>query len=76
VVKIADDRWTTWQAEQAGTNRGPSIGSVLLLLAVVAALLIALASAGGGQAGAVEPDGRSLCEEHPRWSVCQESAKP
>ena len=54
-----DDHWTTWQAEQAGTNHAPSIGAVLALLTVVAVLLLALlgdpqatASGGGGQAPA------------------------
>ena len=39
---MADDRWTTWQAEMAGTNRDPSIGAVLALLTVVTLLLLAL----------------------------------
>jgi hypothetical protein len=36
------DHWLSWQAEQAGTNRDPSVGAVLLLLAVVALVLLAL----------------------------------
>jgi len=52
-----DDHWTTWQAEQAGTNHAPSIGAVLLLLAVVTVLLLALlefpqTAASGGDARA------------------------
>jgi hypothetical protein len=39
---MPDDRWSSWQAEQAGTNHGPSIGSTLLLFAVVALVLLAL----------------------------------
>lgn len=50
---MADDRWTTWQAEQAGTNRLPGIWSVFLVLGAVAALALALfagpvATADGG----------------------------
>jgi hypothetical protein len=39
---MADDRWTTWQAEQAGTSSGPSAGAALALFAVVALVLLAL----------------------------------
>jgi hypothetical protein len=48
------DRWTTWQAEQAGTNHGPTIGQALGLFAAIALVLLALAwsplaTAGGGR---------------------------
>jgi hypothetical protein len=39
------DRWSTWQAEMAGTNRAPSAGAALALFAVVALVLLALLAA-------------------------------
>ncbi|HWC08756.1 MAG TPA: hypothetical protein VG458_06865, partial [Solirubrobacterales bacterium] len=38
-------RWTTWQAEQAGTNRLPTAWSTFLLFALVALVLVAAAVA-------------------------------
>ena len=67
--------WPLWAQEQSGTSGGPSIAGVLLLLAVVAVLLVALVSGAGGPAGAVESDSRSLCDQHPDWSVCQEAPR-
>jgi hypothetical protein len=72
---MADDRWLTWQAEQAGTNSAPSIGAVLALLAVVALVLLALltgpqatASGGGAEAPASTVP---ACARH--WPpTCQE----
>ena len=40
---MADDRYSTWQAEQAGTNHGPTIGQALAMFAAIAVLLLALA---------------------------------
>jgi hypothetical protein len=40
-----DDRWSTWQAEYAGTNRLPTIWSVFLALGLVAAFTLGLFSA-------------------------------
>ena len=77
---MADDRWTTWQAEQAGTNRGPTGAGVLFLavLAVLVALVLQLApTTHGGQA--VERDQGSLCDQHradPAWtSICREASR-
>ena len=72
-----DDRWTTWQAEQAGPNRLPSIWSVFLLFGALAlALIVAL---GGPDAVAQDRDRGSLCQEHrgrPGWdSVCREAVR-
>jgi len=73
---MADDRWTSWQAEQAGTNRLPSVRATLLLFAVVTLLLL---RALGGPAAVSEwsrADAKppTLCAEHagrPGWaSVC------
>jgi len=36
------DRYSTWQAEQAGTNSGPTIGQALALFAAIALVLLAL----------------------------------
>jgi hypothetical protein len=77
---MAEDRWTTWQAEQAATHRLPTIWSVFLLFGLLAALALALvagpttATADGGQ----RRQG-SLCQEHrgdPGWaSVCREARR-
>jgi hypothetical protein len=54
---MAEDRWLSWQAEQAGTSASPSIGSTLWLFAIAAVLLLALlgsagaTTAGGGRGG-------------------------
>ena len=69
-----------WQAEQAGTAQGPSVGRLLAVLAMVAGLLLALAgrpavTAEGGQAR--RPP--TLCQEHagrPGWdAVCREATR-
>jgi hypothetical protein len=39
---LAEDRWLRWQAEQAGTHRGPTIATVLVTFAAVALLLLAV----------------------------------
>ena len=39
---MADDRYLRWQAEQAGTSRGPSAGAALALFAIIALVLLAL----------------------------------
>ena len=51
---MADDRWTTWQAEMAGTSPLPGVVQVLALFAAVALVLISLlggatATAEGGR---------------------------
>jgi hypothetical protein len=73
---MADDHWTTWQAEQAGTNRDPSIGAVLALLAVVALVLLALlefpqATASGGD-GSTPTSTVPACARH--WPPTCEQA--
>jgi hypothetical protein len=37
---VAEDRWLRWQAEQAGTHRGPTIATVLATFAALALLLL------------------------------------
>ena len=70
-----DDRWTTWQAEQAGTNKLPGIWSVFLVLGLLAALALALAAGPTATAEGGDRQQGSLCEEHrgdPGWqSVCE-----
>jgi hypothetical protein len=58
------------------THRGPTGAGVLRLALVVVLVVLALGLApttDRGQAGAV--DRGSLCDEHPRWSVCQEPSR-
>jgi len=77
---MADDPWTTWQAEQAGTNRLPGIWSVFLVLGLLAALALALAA---GPTATAEGGGRqqapTFCAEHrgqPAWdAICAETAR-
>jgi hypothetical protein len=74
------DTWTSWQAEQAGTNRLPSIFSVLLVLGLLAALALALVAGPTTATAASGPRRQqSLCEEHrgdPGWaSVCREARR-
>ena len=66
-----------WAQEMSPYHRGPTAGGVLALavIAVLAALLIQLAPTTGSSQGTSDRgEGVSLCEEHPRWSVCQEEA--
>lgn len=71
------ERWTTWQAEQAGTNKLPGIWSVFLVLGVLAALALALvagptATAEGGDRW-TRPTTPPPCARH--WPpTCEESA--
>jgi hypothetical protein len=73
------DRYSTWAAERAGTKRGPSVATTLVLFALLTVLL--LRALGGPAAvsewsGADRLEGVSLCEQHPHWSVCEpESVK-
>jgi hypothetical protein len=61
---MADDSWSSWQAEQAGTSSSPSIGSILLGFAIVAVLLLALlGSAGATTAGGGRDAGQPACAE-------------
>jgi hypothetical protein len=81
---MADDRWPMWAAEQAGTNRLPSVGLVFIVFALVTVLL--LNALGGYQAyvDRVEQGNRgkppTLCAEHagrPGWdSVCPPRTVP
>jgi hypothetical protein len=67
-----------WAQEMSPYHRGPTAGGVLALavIAVLVALLLQLAPAteGGQMATRGRGQGVSLCEEHPRWSVCQEAS--
>ena len=77
---MAGDRWTTWQAEQAGTHKLPGIFSVFLVLGLLAALALALAA---GPTVATADSGErkppTLCEEHkgrPGWDyVCEDTRR-
>ena len=67
-----------WAQEMSPHHHGPT-GAGVLALAVVAVLVALLLQLGptteGGRAVTRDRDqGVSLCEEHPRWSVCQEEA--
>ena len=72
---MADDRWSSWQAEAAGTHRLPTIFSVFLVLGLLAALALALAAGPTATAEGGDRQQGSLCEEHrgdPGWqSVCE-----
>ena len=75
-----DDRWTTWQAEQAGTHKLPGIWSAFLLFGLLAALALALVA--GPTATADSDDRRqapTFCAEHrgdPAWdAICAETAR-
>ena len=76
---MADDRWTTWQAEQAGTNRLPGIFSVFLVLGLLAALALALAAGPTATAQGGERKPPTLCAEHkgrPGWDyVCDQARR-
>jgi hypothetical protein len=62
-----------WAREMSPYHRGPT-GAGMLRLAVLVVLVVLVwqavaTTSGGGQASTV--DRGSLCDEHPRWSVCQ-----
>ena len=66
-----------WAQEMSPHHHGPTGAGVLRLaiVAVLVALLLQLApTAESGQTVSDRGQGVSLCEEHPRWSVCQEEA--
>jgi hypothetical protein len=74
---MADDRWTTWQAESAGTHRGPKITTVFFWFTVLTFVLLHYM---GGYDAVYEQANHgkpaSLCAEHhgrPGWdAVCKE----
>jgi hypothetical protein len=75
-----DDRWTSWQAEQAATHRLPTIWSVFLLFGLLAALALALVA--GPTVATADSGSRrqgSLCAEHrgqPAWdAICREARR-
>ena len=71
---MAHDRYSQWQAEQAGTHTLPTGGGVLGLAVLVVLLVLALQAFGATDSGDPQVDrkaGVSLCDEHPHWSVCQ-----
>jgi hypothetical protein len=72
---VADDRWTTWQAEYAGTNWMPPISLVFLVFTVVTLVLISWLGGYDRLAdGANRDKPPTLCAEHagrPGWAeVC------
>lgn len=72
---MADDRWATWQAEAAGTHKGPRTTTVFFWFTVLTLVLISML---GGYDRLAEGANRgkppTLCEEHagrPGWAeVC------
>jgi hypothetical protein len=70
------DRYPTWAAENAGTNRQPTVIGVFFRLTLILALLIALGAYGPARAWADRQSEQypTLCDEHrgrPGWSsVC------
>jgi hypothetical protein len=63
-----------WAQEMSPHHRGPTGAGVLrlaLLVVLVVLLWQAVPTTQGGQV-ADGPDRGSLCDQHPRWSVCQE----
>jgi hypothetical protein len=76
---MPDDRWTTWQAEYAGTSRLPGIWSAFLLFGLLAALALALFAGPTATAQGGGRDQGSLCDQHradPSWgAVCDPPAK-
>ena len=72
-----DDRWSTWQAEYAGTHRLPTIWSVFLVLGLVAALALGLFAGPTATAQSGERSQGSLCDQHrgrPGWAaVCEDT---
>ena len=66
-----------WAQEMSPHHHGPTAGAVLFLavVALLVGLLIQLAPATTerGPTTSDRDQGVSLCEEHPQWSVCQES---
>jgi hypothetical protein len=76
--KMADDRWTTWQAEAAGTHRLPTIWSAFLVFGLLAALALALAAGPTTTAQSGERSQGSLCAEHRAdraWAAICEDAR-
>ena len=61
---MAEDRWTTWQAEQAGTHKLPGIWSVFLVFGLLAALALALVAGPTATADSGERQQQSFCEIH------------
>jgi len=65
---MADDRYLTWQAEQAGTHSGPTVAQALAMFAAIALVLLALAwsplatAQGGGQP--TRPTTPPPCAQH------------
>ena len=72
---MPDDRWSTWQAEAAGTNRLPGIWSAFLVFGLLAALALALFAGPTATAQGGDRDRGSLCDQHradPSWgAVCE-----
>ena len=75
-----DERWSSWQAEAAGTHRLPTIWSAFLLFGQLAALALALAAGPTATAeGGGRPQAPTFCAEHrgqPAWdAICAETAR-
>ena len=69
---MATSPFPVWAQEMSPHHRGPTAGVVLQLAALV--LVVVLAWSWANTDGPQQVDrkaGVSLCDEHPRWSVCQ-----
>jgi hypothetical protein len=81
---MPDDRWPMWAAEQAGTNKLPSVGLVFIVFAIGTLLLLNALGGYRAYADHVERGNASkpptLCLEHqgrPGWdAVCPPPVKP
>jgi hypothetical protein len=70
---MAGDRWATWQAEQAGTNHGPTAAGVLRLALLVVLVVLALQAIPTTDSGdqPTRPTTPPACAQH--WPpTCEE----
>ena len=62
-----------WAREMSPTHRGPTGAGVLRLALLVVLVVLALQLVPTTDSGQEPGRGQgSLCDEHPRWSVCEE----
>ena len=64
-----------WAQEMSPHHRGPTGAGVLRLALIVVLVVLALQLVPTTDSGQVagDTDRGSLCDQHPRWSVCQEA---
>jgi hypothetical protein len=63
-----------WAREMSPHHRGPTGAGVLRLSLVVVLIVLVLQAVSAAQGGGQLPDHESgsLCDQHPKWSVCKE----